>query len=282
VPAPLLFEPIGVVHSPFTEKVGAPRQATVAADVEGTIELYPGRDLEHALEDIETWQRLWVIFVFDRVEGWRPKVRPPRSTKRRGVLATRSPHRPNPIGLSAVRLVGVEGLTLRIRDLDILDGSPVLDLKPYVPYADAFPDAGSGWLETVSDPIAPTPVDWSDDARAQLDWLAARGVALREPVESALALGPEPNAYRRIRRVASSGGEGDARELAVKEWRIRFATVGGGGAGGILVTSIHSGYRPKELALREVSDASDASEAEKPSPLAIARDFCAAFGVQRR
>jgi tRNA-Thr(GGU) m(6)t(6)A37 methyltransferase TsaA len=264
VAAPLVFEPIGVVRSPFTEKASAPRQATTAADVEGTIELYPGRGFEHALEDIETWGRLWVIFVFDRVVGWRPKVRPPRSTKRRGVLATRSPHRPNPIGLSAVRLVGVEGLTLRIRDVDILDGSPVLDLKPYVPYADAFPDAGSGWLETVADPIPSTAVLWSDEARAQSEWLTARGVDLRAPVESALALGPEPNAYRRIRRVAESR-DPDARELAVKEWRVRFTTV----AGGILVTSVHSGYRPRELALGD------------SPPLDLARSFCAAFGVQR-
>ena len=260
--APLVFEAIGVVRSPFTEKSSAPRQAIAAADIEGTIELYPGRGFEHALEDLETWERLWIVFVFDRVEGWRPKVRPPRSTKRRGVFATRSPHRPNPIGLSAVRLIGVEGLTLRIRDVDILDGSPVLDLKPYVPYADAFPDAGSGWLERVADPIPPTPVAWSDEARAHADWLAAQGVDLRAPVESALALGPEPNAYRRIRRVGETSQE---RELAVKDWRVRFTSV----AQGILITSVHTGYRPRELAL---SDA---------PPVAIARAFLAAFGVQR-
>src|SRR5271167_4134636 len=106
--ASITFEPIGVVHTPFKEKVSAPRQSIAAENVEGTIELFPGRSLEHALEDIGSWERLWVVFVFHRAEGWRPKVLPPRSTKRRGVLATRSPHRPNPIGLSAVRLVGVD------------------------------------------------------------------------------------------------------------------------------------------------------------------------------
>ncbi len=268
MPTPLVFEPIGVVRSPFTEKASAPRQATAAADIEGTIELFPGRGLEHALEDIESWGRVWVIFVFDRIEGWRPKVRPPRSTKRRGVFATRSPHRPNPIGLSAVRLVGVDGLTLHVRGLDILDGSPVLDIKPYVPYADAFPDAGSGWLERVADPIAPTAVAWSDEARAQADWLAARGIDLRPPAESAHALGPEPNAVpAHSRRFKQRLGwpTGGARELAVKEWRVRFTK----GAQGILVTSIHPGYRPRELAL-------GASPA-----LDLARAFVAAFGVQR-
>jgi tRNA-Thr(GGU) m(6)t(6)A37 methyltransferase TsaA len=242
VPQPLVFEPIGVVHSPFAEKASAPRQAATGADVEGTIELFPGRDLEHALEDLESWGRLWVLFVFHRAEGWRPKVLPPRSTKRRGVLATRSPHRPNPIGLSAVRLVGVSGLTLRVRDLDILDGSPVLDLKPYVPYADAFPDAGSGWLEPIADPIPPAAVAWTDEARAQAAWLSARGIDLAKPVDQALALGPKPSAYRRIRRLESAP---DELELAVKDWRVRFRANGAN----ILVSSIHAGYRPRELAL---------------------------------
>ena len=275
----LVFEPIGVVHSPFTEKVSAPRQATApsvdraalgadspSSDVEGTVELFPGRGLEHALEDLESWGRIWIVFVFHRVDGWRPKVLPPRSTKRRGVLATRSPHRPNPIGLSAVRLVGVEGLTLRIRDVDILDGSPVLDLKPYVPYADAFPDAGSGWLESVADPIAPTPVAWTDDARAQAEWLATHGVALIEPVERALALGAKPSAYRRIRPV-----EGGELELAVKEWRIRFRAQQGGA---VLITSVRTGYRPRELAT--------GTGESKSAALETARAFAAAFGVQRR
>jgi tRNA (adenine37-N6)-methyltransferase len=257
VSTPLVFEPIGVVRSPFTEKAGAPRQAPAAADVDGTIELFAGRGLEHALEDIESWKRLWIVFVFHRAGGWRPKVLPPRSTKRRGVLATRSPHRPNAIGLSAVRLVGVEGLTLRIRDVDILDGSPVLDIKPYVPYADAFPDAGSGWLEPVADPIPSTVVAWSDEARAQVTWLAEHGVDLVEPVERALALGPRPNAYRRIRRV--SPGE---LELAVKDWRARFKAETDGR---IVVTSVRSGYRPRELALGE------------SPPLDVARAFVAAF-----
>ena len=252
---PFVFEPIGVVRSPFKEKANAPRQARTAEDVEATIELFPGRDFEHALEDVATWERLWVLFVFHQVEGWRPKVLPPRSEKRRGVFATRSPHRPNPIGLSAVRLVGVDGLTLRIRDVDILDGSPVLDIKPYVPYADAFPDAGSGWLAPVADPLPAYLVSWTDDARAQAAWLAARGVDLREPVERALALGPKPNAYRRIRRV-----EG-ALELGVKEWRVRFEALDRE----MRVTSIRTGYRPRELAIGE------------SPPLDAARAFVAAF-----
>jgi len=235
------FEPIGVVHSPFVEKIDAPRQAQAALDVDATIELFAGRDLEHALEDLATWERLWVIFVFHRVEGWRPKVLPPRSDRRRGVLSTRSPHRPNPIGLSAVRLVGVEGLIVRVRDIDILDGSPVLDLKPYVPYADAFPEAGSGWLEKARDPLPDYEVTWSDEARAQAAWLAGRGIDLAGVVETALALGPTPNAYRRIKRIDQG------HELAVKAWRARFDVAGKV----VRVRALASGYRPRDLATND-------------------------------
>ncbi len=276
---PFVFEPIGIVRSPFTEKVSAPRQAAAAADVEGTIELHPGRNLEHALEDIETWERLWVVFVFDRVDGWRPKVLPPRSSKRRGVLATRSPHRPNPIGLSAVRLVGVDGLVLRIREMDILDGSPVLDLKPYVPYADAFPDAGSGWLETVADPIAPTQVSWSDEATARAAWLAGRGVDLAPAIEASLALGAQPNAYRRIRRLPDAAAGSTELELAVKEWRVRFRPLDENSKA-VLVTSIHTGYRPRQLAAGEAPTlvSSGRSLVSSGRSLEVARAFVAAFG----
>ena len=149
--APVTFTPIGVVRTPFPDRVSAPRQPAAAIGVQGTIELEPGRDFEHALEDLEGWDRLWVIFCFHLNEGWRPKVLPPRSAeKRRGVFSTRSPHRPNSIGLSVVRLRRVRGLVLDVEDLDIVDGSPVLDLKPYVPYADAFPEARTGWLEALA------------------------------------------------------------------------------------------------------------------------------------
>ncbi len=249
------FDPIGVVRSPFTEKVDAPRQAQAGAGVEATIELFPGRGFEDALSDLSSWERIWVIFVFDRVENWRAKVLPPRSSRRRGVLATRSPHRPNPIGLSAVRLVAVEGLVVRVRDVDILDGSPVLDLKPYVPYADAFPDAGSGWLEAPRDPVPEHAVAWSDLARAQAAWLAERGHDVGAAVARALALGVTPSAYRRIRRVDG------ILELAAKEWRARFRVEGDTAR----VESLRSGYRPRELATNE-----DAA-------LDVHREFTAAF-----
>jgi len=252
-----LFEPIGVVRSPFTERAEAPRQAVAARDVAGRIELHAGRGFEDALEGLDGWEYAWVVFVFHRnVEegrGWKPKVQPPRAEAKVGVFATRSPHRPNPIGMSVVRIERVEGLLVHVRDLDLLDGTPVLDLKPYVAYADAYPEARSGWLE-VPDPRAVWEVAVSPEAGVELAWLAQRGVDLRASIASVLALGPQPHAYRRIRK------HGDGMRLAMKEWRVDFAVDGRR----ILVRGLRSGYRAKELA-------TDAG-------LALHRDFEATFG----
>jgi len=153
--APFTFQPIGFVRSPYARRIDAPHQSSV---VEGTetgdvaeaiLELEPAVP-EEALRDLAGFSRIWLIFVFHRSEGWTPLVKPPRGPRvKRGVLATRSPHRPNAIGLSAVELVSVEGSCLRLRGVDLLDGTPVLDLKPYVPYADAFPDSVAGWIDEV-------------------------------------------------------------------------------------------------------------------------------------
>ncbi|HNX95333.1 MAG TPA: tRNA (N6-threonylcarbamoyladenosine(37)-N6)-methyltransferase TrmO [Holophaga sp.] len=148
------FRPIGFARTPFDRRIDAPHQATVVEGTEtlelagGLIELNEELPLE-ALRDLEGFERIWVIFVLDRSQGWGPLVRPPRGKAKRGVLATRSPDRPNPIGLSAIELLGVEGRTLRVRGHDLLDGTPILDIKPYVPYADAFPDARAGWIDEV-------------------------------------------------------------------------------------------------------------------------------------
>ncbi len=231
--------PIGVARTPFAEKSSAPRQAVVAEGVLGRIELYPGEGIEHALEDLERWKRIWVLFWFHLAGGFRPKVLPPRSETKRGLFSTRSPHRPNPIGMSAVRLVKVEGLTVHVQDLDLVDGTPVLDLKPYVAYADAFPEESSGWLEPPRDPKPAYRVVFAPRAEAQIAFLRDTfGHDLRAPLEEALALGPAPHPYRRIRKEP----EGTMR-LAWKEWRARFSTAGND----VTVIELKSGYRPKEL-----------------------------------
>jgi tRNA-Thr(GGU) m(6)t(6)A37 methyltransferase TsaA len=219
-PVPITFEPIGVVRSALVDKVSAPRQPFLEPLGEGRIELTPGRHFEDALADLETWSHLWVLFVFDRNPTWHPKVLPPHgSDRRRGVFATRSPHRPNPIGMSVVRLVRVDGLTVHVAGLDILDGTPVLDLKPYVPAADVIATASAGWLEAPAEAAAYR-LTWSTLVEAQLAWLATHGEPadgdLRPRIARALARGPEPHAFRRIRK----GPDGSV--LGLPGWRVHF------------------------------------------------------------
>ena len=137
--------PVGVVHSPFKVHAGTPRQPGVAPLADGEIVLRPG--LQNLVQDLAGFSHLWVLFWCNYSRGWNEQVVPPRDVKKRGLFATRAPHRPNPIGLSAVRLLQVVGRRLRVRGLDMLDGTPVLDLKPYVVYADAIHDARQGWLD---------------------------------------------------------------------------------------------------------------------------------------
>ena len=247
MPEAVTLSPIGVLRTPFLERVSAPRQPYVARGVPGTIELYPGRGFEHALCDLEGWDHLWVIFWFHLNPGWRPKVLPPRSTgKRRGVFSTRSPHRPNPIGLSVVRLKAIRGLVLDVEDVDMVDGTPVLDIKPYLPVADAIVDARVGWVDAQGprDPEPGYEVVWSDKAAEQARWLRdEQSIDLQAPVERTLCLGPQPHPYRRIR--ADPAGSG--MRLAVKDWRVRFHV----DERRITVDAITTGYRERDLVTSE-------------------------------
>jgi len=236
----LELTPIGVVRSPFTEKMQAPRQPNTPQAAAGSVELFAGNDFEHSLEDLDTFRYIWLLFWFDQSEGWRPKVLPPRSDKRRGVFATRSPHRPNPLGMSLVELTGIQGLVLSVQGLDLLDGTPVLDIKPYIPYADSRPDAGHGWLEAPpADPRPAFVVNFSELALTQLALLRSFGVEIEAAIRQVLELGPEPHPYRRIRKTDEGGC------LALKDLRVWFTS----DAERVTVTNITTGYRPKELAL---------------------------------
>jgi tRNA-Thr(GGU) m(6)t(6)A37 methyltransferase TsaA len=240
----LVVHPIGILRTPFVEKREAPRQPAAARGVAGRIELLRDQNFEHALEDLSTYSHLWIVFWFHENSGWKPKVLPPRSTRKRGVFATRSPHRPNPLGLSLVALERVDGLTLHIRDVDMLDGTPVLDIKPYVSYADSAPGARSGWLgsaEEASPDLDPKPrfqVSFSPLAALQADFLEdVFGVDLRAPLRQVLELGPEPHPYRRIRRTPRGS------TLSYKEWRADFEAQGRD----VRVLCIRTGYRPAQL-----------------------------------
>jgi tRNA-Thr(GGU) m(6)t(6)A37 methyltransferase TsaA len=244
--SPLQYIPIGVARTPFTEKNLAPRQGVVAQGVQGTLELLDVTGHRDALEGLETFSHLHVLFHFDRDAHFVPKVRPPRSDRKRGVLATRSPHRPNAIGLTVVRLLRVEGLVLHVAELDLLDGTPILDIKPYLAYADAFPHASHGWLEVnlgaSGDTEAPADparyrVTLSDRLERQLNFLSQEGEAIRARIVEQLSLGPAPHAYRRIRKVEAG------LELALKEWRVHFSVTGRE----VLARDLVSGFRMQQL-----------------------------------
>ncbi|HMJ16726.1 MAG TPA: tRNA (N6-threonylcarbamoyladenosine(37)-N6)-methyltransferase TrmO [Polyangiaceae bacterium] len=256
---PLTLRAIGVAHTPFLEKRDAPRQPTAGLGVRGQVVLFPGENFEHALEDLQGFSHIWLLFWFHQNELWRPKVLPPRSARKRGVFSTRSPHRPNPIGMSLVELERIDGLTLHVRNLDILNGSPILDVKPYVPYADSAHGARSGWLGAEgpsADPEPPHEVAFEELAERQLGFLVQEfEFDLGTEIRRVLELGPQPHPYRRIRRFQ------DGYRLAIKEWRADFKVQGRS----VTVTRITSGYRPEQLAN------------ESPE-LSQHRAFVAAFG----
>jgi tRNA (adenine37-N6)-methyltransferase len=144
-----VFAPIGVVHSPYVWRDEAPRQATVGTATEATIVMRPG--LQNALKDLEGFDYCWVLAWFHHSNGWKQQIVPPRDRVKRGIFATRSPDRPNAIGLSAVKIVKIYGTRITIRGHDLLDGTPVLDLKPYIPAYDSFPHAKAGWVDCLKD-----------------------------------------------------------------------------------------------------------------------------------
>ena len=148
------MQTIARVHSDFSTKFGIPRQSGLVDALEATVVFEPEFRNPDALRGLEGFSHLWLVWVFDQAmrKGWSPTVRPPRlgGNTRMGVFATRSPFRPNPIALSCVKLAGVEqtaeyGTVLRITGADVMDGTPILDIKPYIPYADSRPDALGGF-----------------------------------------------------------------------------------------------------------------------------------------
>lgn len=221
------FTPIGLIRSGFKEKFGIPRQPGLASRAGAILEILPPYDKLEAFRGLDQVTHLWILFVFHALgrHPWSPTVRPPRlgGNRRMGVFATRSGFRPNPIGISAVRLTNVERRNqktlLHLRGVDLLDGTPVLDIKPYLPYADAVAEAKT---EFAQDPPKPSlEVVFLPEAQTACRRRAeAAGVDLEALIVEILACDPRP-AY---------AGNADAnREFGIRlfdfdlRWRVEGA-----------------------------------------------------------
>ncbi|WP_341503512.1 tRNA (N6-threonylcarbamoyladenosine(37)-N6)-methyltransferase TrmO [Gallaecimonas sp. GXIMD4217] len=192
------LQPIGVVQSPFDEKFAVPRQPRLIKHGTAVLRLTGEAGHPDTVRGLEAFSHLWLLFCFHEHldKGWKPLVRPPRlgGNAKVGVFASRSTFRPNPIGLSLVELKAVhadpKGAWLELGAVDLVDGTPILDIKPYIPYADALPHARAGYASEA--PPAPLAVAWSAEARQQLR--ALKGLAADFPllVEEVLAQDPRP------------------------------------------------------------------------------------------
>ncbi|AUI67094.1 MULTISPECIES: tRNA (N6-threonylcarbamoyladenosine(37)-N6)-methyltransferase TrmO [Glaesserella] len=168
--SPLMVNPIGIVHSPYDEKFAVPRQPNLVKEGKGILQLLPPYNTPDAVRGLEQFSHLWLIFQFHHIpeREWHATVRPPRlgGNERVGVFASRATHRPNPIGLSKVELKKVEitdgNVFLHLGSVDLVDGTPILDIKPYIAYADSEPNAVSGFAQ--SKPEAKLCVTFSESA----------------------------------------------------------------------------------------------------------------------
>lgn len=194
--------PIATVNSPFREKFATPRQPGLTPSVRAIIEFFPRFAPAEALRGLEDFSHLWLIFLFHHNwhQGWSPTVRPPRlgGNRRVGVYASRSPFRPNPIGLSVVKLLELSHsgsqAQLEVEGADLIDGTPILDVKPFLPDNDCPAGAHGGYTQRHA--LAPLKVIWTPEAKAELEKFSLRTPDLHRMVEETLRLDPRP-AYRR-------------------------------------------------------------------------------------
>ena len=216
---------IARIHTDFSTKFGVPRQSGLVDALESTIVFEPEFRNADALRGLEGFSHLWLVWVFDQAirETWSPTVRPPRlgGNQRMGVFATRSPFRPNPIALSSVKLAGIEqtdafGTVLKIRGADLMDGTPILDIKPYIPYADSHPDAIGGF--------ASVPAGETLDVQIADDLLERVPENRREALRGVLAQDPRPHYQNDPERIYGFGFAGlevkfsvDGSSLIVKD-----------------------------------------------------------------
>jgi tRNA-Thr(GGU) m(6)t(6)A37 methyltransferase TsaA len=240
----LTLTPIGYLRCNMGTKFSAPHQPKQNIETEHCIELGSQQNFEQAVQDLEGFDRLWLVSWFHRNQTWRPLVLPPRGpAQKRGVFATRSPHRPNPLGLTCVPLLRIEGRCIFVGETDLVDGTPILDIKPYIPSVDSFPHAKAGWVDTLEFDLKKSPsfsVEISRLAHEQVSWLKTEwSISFLERATELLSRDPTPHRTRRI--VALPSGF----RMGCGAWRIYFKVQ----ADQVVIERISPGY-PLESLLR--------------------------------
>lgn len=238
------IEEIGRLHCDERYRFEAPRQGVFAQN-RGVIELRNEPRFVEAAADLAGFERIWVVFVFHLNAHWNPKVAPPviqPPGRRVGVFATRSPHRPNRLGMSCVELEAVEGNRLRIRNFDLLDNTPVVDIKPYIPAADAFPEAAAGWVDEAE--FSRLTVDFSPRALVKNAFVTAHGGPdIVNFCRVQLCYAPCDRKRKRVRKL-----ESPLWSIGCRTWRAIFSIAEMDSGKRIYVSDIESNYAPGELA----------------------------------
>ncbi|MCX6170353.1 MAG: tRNA (N6-threonylcarbamoyladenosine(37)-N6)-methyltransferase TrmO [Ignavibacteriales bacterium] len=236
----IIIEPIGYLHSELIYRYETPRQGVLAGGKISFIELNPNCNFEQAVKDLDGFERLWILYQFHLNNNWKPLVNPPRHTRKKvGVFASRAPYRPNQIGMSCVKLEKVDGLKIFISESDILDGSPVIDIKPYLPYSDSFPLAATGWVKNGIENIYE--VYYQPQAVVQCNWLKEiANINLIDFARLQLEFNPTDSTRKRI-----SEAENGRYILAYRTWRIIYTV--DEIAMTVTIREIRTGYDKEEL-----------------------------------
>ncbi|MFN3455328.1 MAG: tRNA (N6-threonylcarbamoyladenosine(37)-N6)-methyltransferase TrmO [Pseudobdellovibrio sp.] len=235
------FEQIGILKSPFKQRFGISHQPGVSHGLSGVIHLNKNADFVTALRGLELFSHIWVVFVFHSHGGkkWKPSIRPPRlgGNKKIGLFASRSPHRPNPIGISAVKLEKIDldhpdGPLLHVGEVDLMDGTPILDIKPYIPLADKIENANSGWADI---PVKHYDVQVSSQAEKKFKHFdPEEKLRLKQLALGIIELDPRPAFQKRKISVEDQSNIGKKFGIDVLDYDVKYEIV----VNGFLITDV--------------------------------------------
>ncbi len=213
--------PIGFLSSDKKERYESPRQGIHAKNNVGIINLTPQRNFEQAVQDLDGFDRIWLIYGFHLNDWWKPLVSPPRFRERKiGLFATRSPFRPNQIGMSCVKVVKVDKLKIYISEFDLLDKTPIYDIKPYIPYCDSFPDSSTGWLVPNNDLYE---VEMNKLSKDKSDWLNDNfKFNIENYAKVQLQVDPDNDERRRVIKTDRIFNEKTVYTLNFRTWKLDY------------------------------------------------------------